>query len=72
MYIYISIAICYVDENWCEYGEAHDSMNKDGSAYPVVPSDHRGSILIWFSFYYRYINNIVQWLLIMITGYIIA
>ena len=32
----------YIDENWCEFGEAHDSMNTDGSAYPVVPSDHKG------------------------------
>lgn len=30
-------------ENWCEYGECHEAVNaKDNSAYPVVPSDHRG------------------------------
>jgi len=29
-------------ENWCEFGEAHEAINIDGSAYPVVPSDHRG------------------------------
>ena len=29
-------------DNWCEFGECHEAVNKDGSAYPVVPSDHRG------------------------------
>lgn len=28
--------------NWCEFGECHEARNQDGSAYPVVPSDHRG------------------------------
>jgi choline dehydrogenase-like flavoprotein len=30
-------------DNWCEYGESHESINGiDGKAYPVTPSDHRG------------------------------
>ena len=29
-------------ENWCKYAETHESVNRDGSGYPVVPSDHKG------------------------------
>ena len=30
-------------ENWSEFGECHESFSaKDGRAYPVVPTDHRG------------------------------
>ena len=29
-------------DNWCKYAETHESVNKDGSGYPVVPSDHKG------------------------------
>ena len=30
-------------DNWCHYGESHESMyERDGQPYPVTPSDHRG------------------------------
>ena len=28
-------------DNWCEFGEIHESI-QDGGPYPVAPSDHKG------------------------------